>query len=417
MSYYRDNVFETSTTQGTGPLTLAGAVAGARGIASAYADGAKIGYVIRSADEDGQFETGIGTFTAPDQLARNTVIESSNANAAVDWGPGTRNVFVAPAGRLLLHLLAPAGSGDARKPLVVGTNGQGVALGDDGWCGVAGGGADALTLMPQPPLPAYAAGQTFRFLAAGTNTGPATVAISGLAPAGLQRGGAALAPADIVAGRVYETTFDGAAFQLAPVSLTAAEWLAYLGLSAAATYAAASQAEAEAGAAADKLMTPQRTKQAIAARATTTGQIGYFPRDAAPTGWLKANGATLSRTTYAALWAEAQASGNLAASEGVKQAGQYGPGDGATTFSIPDLRGEFLRGWDDGRGVDAGRGLGSAQADAFKSHNHRYGAVYGYGYGNTGYSTIQTGSTYDTSSVGATETRPRNVALLACIKY
>lgn len=84
--------------------------------------------------------------------------------------------------------------------------------------------------------------------------------------------------------------------------------------------------------------------------------VGYFARSSAPTGWLKANGAAISRTAYATLFA---AIGTT-----------YGAGDGATTFNLPDLRAEFVRGLDDGRGVDAGREIGSAQAAAFQSHNH-----------------------------------------------
>ncbi|WP_197369874.1 phage tail protein, partial [Ralstonia pseudosolanacearum] len=64
------------------------------------------------------------------------------------------------------------------------------------------------------------------------------------------------------------------------------------------------------------------------------GLIGYFARSTAPSGWLKANGAAVSRTTYAALYAEIGTT--------------FGAGDGAATFNLPDLRGEFLRGWDDG---------------------------------------------------------------------
>ena len=87
-----------------------------------------------------------------------------------------------------------------------------------------------------------------------------------------------------------------------------------------------------------------------------SGAVLYFAGRTAPAGWLKANGAAVSRTAYAALFA---AIGTT-----------YGAGDGRSTFNLPDLRGEFLRGWDDGRGVDTGRVFGSAQAHALQSHQH-----------------------------------------------
>lgn len=149
-----------------------------------------------------------------------------------------------------------------------------------------------------------------------------------------------------------------------------------------------------------------------------TGMVFTVPGNAAPAGSIKLNGALLSRATYAALWAYAQASGNLAASDGAWVAGQFSPGDGATTFRIPDGRGEFLRGWDDGRGIDAGRTIGSAQADNFKAHSH---GSYGFSQQVTG---VNGGSSYWmgtsvllTDGGGGTETRPRNLALLSCIKY
>lgn len=140
------------------------------------------------------------------------------------------------------------------------------------------------------------------------------------------------------------------------------------------------------------------------------GCIAHFAMYSAPTGWLKANGALVSRTTYAELFS---AIGTT-----------YGAGDGSSTFNVPDLRGEFLRGLDDGRSVDAGRTLGSAQADNFKSHSHALvlassaGATYN---GASGSPSAGWGSTITTNvpqgSAGGTETRPRNVAMLACIKY
>lgn len=132
------------------------------------------------------------------------------------------------------------------------------------------------------------------------------------------------------------------------------------------------------------------------------GDIKFHAANAIPPGWLKANGAAVSRTAYAALFA---AIGTT-----------YGAGDGATTFALPDLRGEFLRGFDDGRGVDSGRGFGSAQVDAFKSHRHSGGEIIATGNGGIGSAANQTIGGF-VGYEGGTETRPRNVALLACIKF
>lgn len=139
------------------------------------------------------------------------------------------------------------------------------------------------------------------------------------------------------------------------------------------------------------------------------GEVAFFARSTPPSGWLKANGAAVSRTTYAALFA---AIGTT-----------FGAGDGRSTFNLPDLRGEFIRGVDDGRNVDSGRGLGTAQGDAIKTHtinvpNSGYeGNVLGswfYGErGNGNNNQLENKITYN----GENETRPRNIALLACIKY
>lgn len=134
------------------------------------------------------------------------------------------------------------------------------------------------------------------------------------------------------------------------------------------------------------------------------GDVKYTARSTAPTGWLKANGAAVSRTTYAALFA---AIGTT-----------YGAGNGSTTFNLPDLRGEFIRGWDDARGADPGRVLGSAQADAFKSHTHEVGSIGNLQPGSFGaFLNTGPGGNGLTQAAGGSETRPRNVALLAVIKY
>ena len=68
------------------------------------------------------------------------------------------------------------------------------------------------------------------------------------------------------------------------------------------------------------------------------GMIASFAMNSPPTGWLECDGSAVSRTTYADLF------GAIGTT--------YGVGDGSTTFTLPDLRGEFLRGWDHDRGVD-----------------------------------------------------------------
>jgi len=122
------------------------------------------------------------------------------------------------------------------------------------------------------------------------------------------------------------------------------------------------------------------------------------------TGFLKANGAAVSRTTYAALFAEIGTT--------------YGAGDGTTTFNLPDSRGEFLRGWDDARGIDAGRALGSWEIDEFKAHNHNvnWGSYDTAAFGAARGSEALTSSTL-TQSAGGLETRPRNLAVQFLIKY
>jgi microcystin-dependent protein len=129
-----------------------------------------------------------------------------------------------------------------------------------------------------------------------------------------------------------------------------------------------------------------------------------------PTGWLYCNGQAVSRTTYAALFAMISTT--------------YGGGNGSTTFNVPDLRGAFVRGWDDTRGLDPSRGFGTYQADTFASHTHNSdpnllraytGSISGTG-GGSNYAPVAP-SAQPTTATGGTETRPKNYALYYCIKY
>ncbi|WP_423192986.1 phage tail protein [Cupriavidus sp. H18C2] len=134
---------------------------------------------------------------------------------------------------------------------------------------------------------------------------------------------------------------------------------------------------------------------------TKAGMIMFHTKSVAPSGFLKCNGAAISRTTFGELFSEIGTT--------------FGAGDGSTTFNVPDLRAEFIRGWDDSRGVDSGRAFGSGQGFSVESHNHLYGGTaIQFAPGANG--SLVTGNTYSTSFYGGSETRPRNVALLACIK-
>ena len=79
-----------------------------------------------------------------------------------------------------------------------------------------------------------------------------------------------------------------------------------------------------------------------------------------PSGYLECNGAAVSRSTYAVLFAVIGTA--------------YGAGNGSSTFNLPDLRGEFVRGFDNGRGVDSGRSIASSQSSQFGQHNHNVSA-------------------------------------------
>jgi hypothetical protein len=87
----KDRVQETSTTTGTGTITLAGAVSGFQSF-SAIGDGNTTYYAIVGGTE---WEVGLGTYTSSGTtLSRNTILESSNGGTAVNFSAGTKNVFV-----------------------------------------------------------------------------------------------------------------------------------------------------------------------------------------------------------------------------------------------------------------------------------------------------------------------------------
>ena len=154
-----------------------------------------------------------------------------------------------------------------------------------------------------------------------------------------------------------------------------------------------------------------------------TGAIMDFAMPNAPQGWLVCDGAQVSRTEHAALFA---AIGTT-----------WGAGNGSSTFNLPDFRGEFRRGWDKDRGVDPGRDFATTQADEFKLHGHPWrqdpvGPRSSHVTGTQGGIPLMnevprltqpawSGEPSDNAArqiggSGGAETRPRNIAVLTCIK-
>jgi microcystin-dependent protein/sporulation protein YlmC with PRC-barrel domain len=135
------------------------------------------------------------------------------------------------------------------------------------------------------------------------------------------------------------------------------------------------------------------------------GAVMPFAMNSAPSGWLAADGSNVNRTTYAALFS---AIGTT-----------YGAGDGSTTFDLPDLRGYFVRGSGTNSDATAAGTFGAKQADDLKSHSHnytRYNVTSPRTSGGTGNFWSDTAEVA-TSATGGTETRPKNIAMLYCIKF
>ena len=185
-----------------------------------------------------------------------------------------------------------------------------------------------------------------------------------------------------------------------------------------------------------------------------TGAIMSFAMSSAPTGWVVCNGAVYAQGDYSALYAaigstwvtawtnsESITTGDyrknssgviyIATSTGTTSGTDVGDDVGvtwstSTNFLVPDLRGEFLRGFDNGTGNDpdsasrtGGDAVGSSQVDEFKSHNHdlpiQLNNGYAAGSGGARYQSYSAG--VDTGNRGGNETRPRNKYVQFCIKY
>ncbi|MBU3625744.1 tail fiber protein [Polynucleobacter sp. JS-Safj-400b-B2] len=289
------------------------------------------------------------------------------------------------------------------------------------------GTVNAYKAQYNPPVTQPVDGMLLSFKAKNTNTGAATFSPNGLAASTIySQAHVALLSGEIAANGFVEVEWNS----------TLNGWVLCEN-----TGGIAHGTTPTAGDNSQKLATTafvQAAAAAMLALSGAPGSVSFFANTSAPSGWLKANGAAISRSTYSALFSAI----------GIT----FGAGDGTTTFNLPDLRGEFLRAYDDSRGIDSGRTFGSWQkgsaiaANAPQSENLIHGLCAGTGSdtGQThrailGYdddansSTNYSGSTEYAISPASAGTnsgdwmhgvgwgggvsRPRNVALLACIKF
>lgn len=100
---FADRIKETTVTTGTGALTLAGAMTGFRAFSTACSVGDTLFYAVQAVDASGSptgdWEVGEGTYSGSNTLSRTTVIASSNANAAVNFAAGTKQVWLTHTAR------------------------------------------------------------------------------------------------------------------------------------------------------------------------------------------------------------------------------------------------------------------------------------------------------------------------------
>lgn len=145
----------------------------------------------------------------------------------------------------------------------------------------------------------------------------------------------------------------------------------------------------------------------VANSGVPAGAVMAFAMTTAPTGWIAANGDTIPNGpgTVQGKTADFSALYSLIGTT-------YGPAG-----KLPDLRGYFVRGnGTNSDGTESGT-FGAKQADEFKRHNHTVAIYNGSAREAGGGATILAGNSTTTSSEGGTETRPRNIAMLYCIKY
>ena len=254
------------------------------------------------------------------------------------------------------------------------------------------GTANIITFTAKSPFSSYVDGVRIAFRATNSNTGSATFNVNsvGAKPVftvSASTGVSALIAGNIVANGIYEVIYSAA------LDSGSGGWL---------------------------LLNPTLQIKPV-------GALEIMAAPSAPTGFLYCNGQAVSRTTYAALY-------NYLGT-------RWGTGNGSTTFNIPDFRGAFLRGWDDGAGLDSGRVFATYQDSDNKKHAHTgttntagehvhtvvgaFGQFSGPAGATSGNSNLSNPTTpagnhshlLNINETGGSESRPKNHTVYFCIKY
>jgi microcystin-dependent protein len=242
------------------------------------------------------------------------------------------------------------------------------------------GAANAYVLTSQTgrqPCPTYTVGMRIRFIPTYSNTAASVVNVDAIGSRALvdEDGNAFVGDSnEIRAGKIYEFAYNGTAFQL---------------------------------------VSPVLPFDSAASATVPVGATIMWHTSAAPSGFLECDGSSLATASYPSLFAILG----------------YTYGGSGANFNIPDLRGEFPRGWSHSSGNDpdaasrtdrgdgtTGDAIGTKQADEFESHTHDIQTGdYDGGSGHCDRSP-DTGYTASTLAAGGSETRPRNVNVMWCIR-
>lgn len=201
-------------------------------------------------------------------------------------------------------------------------------LSDLGAVTASTGTANVIAFTAKSPLNAYVDGIRVSFRASNTNTGTATLNVNSVGAKPIfvvsaHTGVSQLASGNITANGIYEAIYSSV------LDGNAGGWL---------------------------LLNPTLSFKPV-------GSYEIMAAPIVPAGYLYCDGRAVSRTTYANLF-------NVIGA-------RFGAGDGTTTFNLPDWRGTFMRGWDDGRGLDSGREFGTRQDSQNKKHNHAFSGSIG----------------------------------------